>query len=70
MTTTPTYLDTPHGLRLEQEGWELGYEIVRVNGFVVGQRRRAEQCGSCGGKMTGADEESDLQGRGLCRLCR
>jgi hypothetical protein len=68
--TSDLRLDTSPALTLELEAEALGYDVVRVNGFVVGQRRRADQCGSCGGKMTGADEESDLQGRGLCRLCR
>jgi hypothetical protein len=61
-------LDTPHGLRLEQDAEALGYDLVRVNGFVVGQRRRADQCGSCGGKRT-AEEQDSAGLKGLCRLC-
>jgi hypothetical protein len=68
--TSDLRLDTSPALTLELEAEALGYDVVRVNGFVVGRRRKADECGSCGGKMTGADEESDLQGRGLCRLCR
>jgi hypothetical protein len=63
-----TYLDTSPALTLEQEAWDLGYEVVRVNGFVVGRRRKADECGSCGGKRT-AEEQDSAGLKGLCRLC-
>jgi hypothetical protein len=62
------YLDTPDGLALELEANELGFDLVRVNGFVVGRRRKADECPSCGGKI-GAQDQLSAGLKGLCRLC-